>query len=309
MKRLFVFGCSYSAYSWPLWSDLLSCEYDEFHNWGLAGLGNRAICERLTECHLKHNFTSEDTVIVQWSTHLRNDFFHQAGQLTERVPGWKTAGSVFNYLNQPLYDRKWLETFFDEEAYFMHTLHFIHLAQNLLENTGATWRMTSIGEIRDLGTDIDLNPRYGEKTIFKKIENLFTKDKEKYFAYKVTPSLKAYDNAIWGKHKDKWVEPVGRWILTNFENPFYEFVDEDGNVWPDHHPKPSAHKEWLLKHMLPSLNITPKNIDRYNRITDAVDQLYKDNTQKVFIGFQRRLFLEKFDLPKWPNMIAGFTNF
>ncbi len=308
MKRLFVFGCSYTAYSWPTWADLLSCEYDYFENWGMAGLGNRAICERIAECHVKHKFTKSDTIIVQWSTHLRNDFFHQSGTLTERVPGWKTAGSVFNYLNQKIYDREWLETFFDEEAFFMHTLNQVLLTMHFLDSTGANWFMTSIGDLRELGLDIDVNSKYGEQSIFTKIRDRFSSEKEKYFGFRVTPGLKIYNNPIWIDKADKWVEPIGSWIIKNINDPFYQFIGDNGEEFTDHHPKTSAHKEWLVKFLIPRLGIDP-DTTRYERVIDRSNQLHLENTHNEKRSFEKLLFREKFDLPLWPNMIKGFITF
>ena len=56
-SRLFVFGCSFTMYEWPTYADFLGYEFDQFENWGFPGLGNRAIAERVAECHIKNNFT------------------------------------------------------------------------------------------------------------------------------------------------------------------------------------------------------------------------------------------------------------
>ena len=308
MKRLFVFGCSYTAYSWPTWADLLSCEYDVYENWATPGLGNRAIAERICECNVKHNFNENDTIIVQWSTHLRNDFFHQEGTLTERVPGWKTAGSIFNYLNQKIYDKQWLETFFDEEAFFMHTLNHILMTQILLESTGATWYMTSIGDVRELGTDILVESAYGEQSIFAKIKDMFAKQKQKHFAFKVTPALQIYNKPIWEDRANHWVEPIGSWIMKNRKDPFYEFKSETGEVFNDYHPRPEDHKEWLTKFLISKLNLEPST-DRYNKIVHRSNELHSTCARDTKRLFELALFREKFDLPKWPNMIKGFFKF
>lgn len=308
MRRLFVFGCSYTAYCWPSWADFLSCEFDVYENWGLAGIGNRAIAERVAECHAKHNFTKDDTIIVQWSTHIRNDFFHQEGLLTKRVPGWKTAGSVFNYLNAEIYDKEWLQTFFDEEAFFMHTLNHILMTQMLLENTGTNWYMTSIGDVRNLGTDIDINPVYGEQSIFTRIMDSFSHRKEKFFAYRVTPSLKIYNKPIWEDRADRWLEPIGSWIINNYKDRFYDFIGENEEEFTDYHPKPSRHRDWLLNFLIPKLDITA-DVTRYDQIADDCDLLYEkliNNTKK---DFEMALFHKKLDLPLWPNMIKGFITF
>lgn len=303
-KRLFVFGCSYTAYSWPMWSDLLSMHFDEFENWAIAGLGNRAIAERVAECNIKHSFGPNDVVIVQWSTHLRHDFFHQES-LPERVPGWKTAGSVFNYLNAEIYDRKWLETFFDEEAYIMHTLNNISLTQNLLENTGTKWLMTSIGDIRELGTDVRTISEYGEVSLFARIMDTIT-GKQKHFAYKVTPSLEVYNDPIWVKHADKWLPPMWTYILSKETDIFYSFIDEDKEEFIDHHPKTSKQIGWLTDTLLPKLNLEPKT-EEYIRIGNKADAMHidyaKSNTKK---DFEKALFVTDWQLPKWPNMIKGY---
>jgi hypothetical protein len=102
MKRFFAFGCSYTNYAWPTWANLLSTNYDEFYNWGLAGIGNRAIAERVAEANVKHQFTKDDLVIVQWSSHLRNDWWHKYS-CSDRPYQWKTSGSIFNYINEKIY--------------------------------------------------------------------------------------------------------------------------------------------------------------------------------------------------------------
>ena len=110
-RRLFTFGCSYTSYAWPSWANFLSLEFDFFENWGLAGIGNRAIAERVAECNARHHFTKDDTIIVQWTSHIRNDYYLNTE--SEGSPrGWKTRGSIFNYINGKVYDRRWVNTFF-----------------------------------------------------------------------------------------------------------------------------------------------------------------------------------------------------
>jgi hypothetical protein len=142
---------------------MLEFEYDHVENWAMAGLGNRAIAERIAECNARSRFTKDDIVIVQWSSHLRNDWWHQES-MPERTIGWKTYGSIFNYHNEKLYDKKWIDTFFYEPAYFMHTLNNISLVQGMLKAAGCQWYMTSMGDIREMGSDMRDKSGYGEKT-------------------------------------------------------------------------------------------------------------------------------------------------
>ena len=132
--------------------------------------------------------------------------------------------------------------------------------------------------------------------------------KEKYFAYRVTPSLKIYNDPIWTEHADHWVQPVGSWIIQNIKDPFYVFKDELGEPFIDHHPKPSSHLEWLVKFLIPKLGIDPQ-LERYKQISDQSDILQAKNINNEKKSFEKLLFREKFDLPAWPNMIKGFVTF
>lgn len=310
MKRLFVFGCSYTSYSWPGWADLLSTHFDYFENWGLAGIGNRAIAERVAECNIKNEFGPDDTVIVQWSTHLRNDFFHQEGTLTDRLPGWKTAGSIFNYLNSPIYDENWCRTFFDEEAYFMHTLNNITSTQNLLENTGVTWLMTSIGDIRELGTDLNYKVEYGESSIFSSLkEKLFGAPRK--FGFEISPGLEVYEEPIWGVHKARWLEPIWPYLIENHTSDmFFNFPDGVGKMFEDQHFKTAQQAKWLTEVVLPKLSLLP-NTDIYKDIATRVDEIFYSipNETRFKTTFEKKLFQEQFKLPRWPNMIKGYHYF
>lgn len=252
MRRVFTFGCSYTAYSWVSYVNFLELEYgkDNVENWGLSGLGNRAIAERISECHVKNKFTKDDLIIVQWSTHLRNDWFHQEPILGRRG-SWKTFGSIFNYHNVKLYDRRWLDTFFYEPAFFMHTLNNIILVQGLLESIGCEWYMTSIGDIRSLGNDMRDNSHYGEKTTIEQ----YAKGTGKKLAWDIIPDLEIYNKPIWENHKDHWLMPMELFCQTCPELT-YEFFDQDGVPFTDLHPSPMQHLLWIKQELKDKLNLS-----------------------------------------------------
>lgn len=307
-KRLFVFGCSLSVYSWPTWSTMMSTgDFDQVENWALAGLGNRAILERLIECNVKNKFTKNDIILIQWSTHLRNDFFHQEGLLLDRVAGWKTSGSIFNYKNVKIYDETWLKTFFDEEAFLYHTLNFIVAAQNLLENIGCVWFMTSIGDIRNLGNDLEVDDTYGENSIFKKISNLF--NQKEWPLYTLSPSLKIYDEEIWNKHQDKWITPILPFLKKNYKETLnYKFFNtEYQKFWTDEHPTPAAHLFWLENCFLTKTNISV-NKDICKKMCEETDKIY-NSSGFDFIVFEKKMYHLKFPKTVWPENILGFMQF
>ena len=60
MSRLFTFGCSFTATEhYPSWSAFLGLEFKHYENWGVSGIGCKAIAERVAECHSKNKFTKE----------------------------------------------------------------------------------------------------------------------------------------------------------------------------------------------------------------------------------------------------------
>ena len=310
-KRLFTFGCSLTRYIWPTWSTLLSfSDFNEVQNWGFPGIGNRAIAERIAECNVKHNFTENDTVIVQWSTHLRNDFFHQEGSLVDRHPGWKTGGSIFNYKNKKLYNNDWYFSFFDEEAYVYHSLNYIHLTQQLLTNTKSNWYMTGIGDLRNLGNDFYNPAVYGETSIFSSLKNIF--NSKEFPLYKKTPALKIYENIIWKKHEDRWIEPILSFLQTNITDKkelFYDFYDQEyQQVVTDFHPIPTAHYKWIDEKLKSKIDF---KIDDHAciQLCNKINEIFEALPVVPREVFELRLFKTRFDKIHWPEPTLGFITF
>lgn len=303
-RRLFTFGCSYTSYSWPTWSNLISVDFEEYHNWALSGIGNRAIAERVSEANVRYKFTPDDVVIVQWSSHLRNDFWHMYS-LPERTTKWKTSGSIFNYINEKLYNKKWIETFFFEPAYFMHTLNYISLTQGFLRSLGVTWYMTSIGDIRNMGADIRDNTGIGEKT------DLLTPDDANVdkVAWKKVPELEIYDKSIWEDHKDHWLTPLET-VAKQTPELTFSFIDTSTKTpkdFIDTHPSTRQHMLWVLQELTDKLNLSNATIDTMNEITNGVENLYRQ------FRYDKKLFeltlAKRVNLPDnlyWPTRFEGF---
>jgi len=305
MRRFFAFGCSYTSYSWPLWSNFLSLEYDEFYNWGLAGIGNRAIAERISEANNRHTFTKDDLIIVQWSSHLRNDWYHQIS-LPERRAGWKTAGSIFNYINSSLYDQKWVDTFFFEPAYLMHTLNNVSMTQGFLDSIGCEWYMTSIGDIRNLGEDLRDGPGYGEKPNEnrQKIESM-----GENFVWDLIPELKFYEKKIWTDNSNHWLMPIEKKAQQHLELTF-EFDDTvaPGGKFFDIHPSPYQSLLWLEQELKDKLNLSTQTLDAAKELAGAVHELHgkmRFNKEMFELALAKRAnfpdSVKKMVWPGWPN--------
>ena len=65
MNRLFTFGCSYTEFYWPTWSDCLSPYFNETYNYGKCGAGNSYIFNQLASIVASNKLTEKDTVIIQ----------------------------------------------------------------------------------------------------------------------------------------------------------------------------------------------------------------------------------------------------
>lgn len=304
-KRLFTFGCSFSRYDWPTWADLLAQDssFDKTYNWAAPGLGNRAIAERIAECHSKYNFTKDDTVIVQWSSHLRHDYHTFFEDEKDNAPsfGWKTKGSLFNMYNSERYGRRWYEVFFDEKSYVMHSLNAMIMAQGILTSTGATWLMTTIADFKKLGNDFlrfngDGEHVSGSKDLLKQY-----------------PEFDHYIETIWDNNKDNWIEPIGSFCwkdqvigngdhfdslqrmnhsaASDFEmngnlqsltdsTMIYKFRNDNPKTqasqphWWDPHPSTTGHSKFVSEIINSKLGFKKELNDKQQRIVSNVDKHY-----------------------------------
>ena len=104
-NRLFTFGCSYTEFIWKTWADIIADDLQiPFQNWGSAGTGNIAITSRILECDLKHKFTKDDLIIVNWSSWHRIDLVNQNRN-------WHNGGNAFN---NPMFPPKYLKKYWNQ---------------------------------------------------------------------------------------------------------------------------------------------------------------------------------------------------
>jgi hypothetical protein len=138
MSRLFTFGCSYTNYRWSTWADALAPEFDSFENWGQGGGGNHYIFNSVMEADQRHNFGANDTVIVCWSTFLRDDRYAQGR--------WHTIGGMFT---TPIYQTEYLKTHVDERGCVIRDFAYIKAVKVLLESKpDLNWRFLSLANLK-----------------------------------------------------------------------------------------------------------------------------------------------------------------
>lgn len=124
-KRFFSFGCSFTSYNWPTWSDLLSKEMPDcmYYNCGKPGAGNQFISYKVAEINQKYNFNKDDLVIILWSTFTREDKYIN--------DEWLTYGNIYN---NPLYDDRYIEKYVDEKGFIYRDLALMELVDGYLKN-------------------------------------------------------------------------------------------------------------------------------------------------------------------------------
>jgi len=270
MSRLFAFGCSYTSWNWPTWADFYAHNFNYYENWGHAGLGNRAIAERVAECNLKNNFTKDDTVIVQWSSYLRHDYMR-----FDKEETWQTKGSLFSYQNTETFNKDWHDKFFDEKAYFLSTLNSILLTAGLLKSTGCNFLFTSINKLETLGTDIPHQAGHGEN-----LRN--------------TPELaNAWDEYELQDYKyifdeDYWLEPIGLYAWYRKDYSWW-FTNKNNEKWIELHPSPIQHLNWVMDNLSHNLNQQQQYmIDSINNVkTDDYKETIKNITNLQLEGWDR----------------------
>ena len=144
MSRLFTFGCSFTNYRWSTWADCLAPEFDEFQNWGQSGGGNHYIFNSVMEADQRHHFDSNDTVVVCWSTFLRDDRY-----VDKR---WHTLGNMFNC---PIYDPVYLKTHVDERGCVIRDFAYIKAVKTLLESkSDLNWQFLGVDNLKSKDKDV-----------------------------------------------------------------------------------------------------------------------------------------------------------
>ena len=138
-SRIFCFGCSFTDFPWPTWATILQKDLDiPVYNWGLTGVGNRAIFSRMIQCDIKHKFTERDLIMVVWSSWTREDRYI-AGS-------WTQGGNVLSHL---YYDRNFITKYWDRENDIINNATSI-ISANKLFNIFLNGSIIKISDPRDV---------------------------------------------------------------------------------------------------------------------------------------------------------------
>lgn len=123
MSRLFTFGCSFTQYMWPTWANIIAFDRQvEIKNFAVAGMGNVGIMQRILEADLKYKFTSDDKIMIMWTSWSREDKV-----INNHYDG---KGSIFNHN----VSYKWLRDNWSMENDIIKNITAIHFINRLYGN-------------------------------------------------------------------------------------------------------------------------------------------------------------------------------
>lgn len=152
-NRLFTFGCSCTGYHYPTWADLVGSQFKEFYNLGLSGMGNRFIQQMVYEANHHKKFTPDDTVLVMFTSFLRNDVW-----LTDLK--WPSRGPVYLPNNTDIYNNWWMKNHWSLEWGLMDSWSSVNAVKQLLDSTGVKYKLLNSmplnGNLEEGTGDLDI---------------------------------------------------------------------------------------------------------------------------------------------------------
>lgn len=205
-KRFFAFGCSFTAYQWATWPEIVADSLGvEYHNLGMPGAGNELMFNRLMQADTLYDLNEDDLVMVCWTNICREDRFANGG--------WIAPGNIYS---QREYSEEFVNRYYaDPASAGLHDFAYIKAARTLLTARNCQWhflQMLDISRFHDQWTS--------EESDLGNLRDLFSTE-----AGNMLPSFYQllWDDDIEKKHRVER-ERYGRF---------------------DGHPSPAEHLEYL----------------------------------------------------------------
>ena len=129
-RRFFAFGCSYTYWCWPTWADLIGNDYEEYYNYGQHGAGNHYIFNTFMQADIKHKFSKDDLIIVQFSGITREDRYSE--------DGWQVKGTILNH------PKEFIKNYFDFRGFLIRDMAFIKAIVDALRNLRCEYYLLSM---------------------------------------------------------------------------------------------------------------------------------------------------------------------
>ena len=225
MNRFFAFGCSFTNNASTLtWADIIGCDFDVYQNWARGGAGNQFIFNSLIECNTRHKFTSDDTVIIMWTSVSREDRYVK--------DKWIGNGSVYN---GNLHSEEWVREFACERGYLIRDLASISAASDLLKVWGVNYKFLSILPI--------VNPNELKESIKNDDNNNDITNLYSDVIQEISPSVYEviFNSKNWNEKKSNF----GKFLADGVRDP---------------HPDPVEALEYVQR-IIPEVTISQETID------------------------------------------------
>ncbi len=234
--RFFAFGCSFTINnSRPTWADIVGNQFAEYQNWARGGSGNHYIFNSLVEAHQRNKFTSNDTVMIMWTSITREDRY------VERLGGWIGNGNIYW---QNVYDKDFVKEYACERGYLIRDLAFISAAKQLLDTWGVNYRMMSMIPIDSLEHISDKYLQYHDVTVvYKDVLDC------------ILPSV--YEVVFNNQHWQLKSSDFGAWI-------------NEASLIRDPHPDPKEALQYVTS-IFPNLPIKQSTVDWINTFKYGTD--------------------------------------
>lgn len=243
--KLLTFGCSYTNYYWPTWSDMLGYQFDDYQNWAISGLGNNAIMQRLNEAVTSTNLEKDDIVVVQFTDFNRLDL-HSIGILP--FGNWRAGGNIW----MKSVEEPWIKQTWNEDSYMYMNHNYISMAITLLNSLPCKWAVTSSVDV----------PRLLQSKDFvhnKKIYETWVEPIQNYADRVQSPPVNV-------EYRDK--DPIS-------------FFSKKRKIEQDKHPSMNVHANWVKENLVPALDLDiSKNEFLNHYLTNDeldVNMIEKDN--------------------------------
>jgi hypothetical protein len=204
-KRIFAFGCSFTAYKWPTWADIIAVETKaDYYNHAMAGMGNLGIMARVTEANARYKFNDTDLVMIMWTTFSREDRWVNGG--------WFAQGNAWN----SQYPKDWVKEYCDPTGHMIRDHAIISITNKLLQqsNCGTLLLRSVPFKYTDFGKVDDIE-------ITRTLSTLYQKEYDN-----MPMSLYDFMGRDWSR------DPV-------------TYINHDGQPHADPHPKPITYYDYL----------------------------------------------------------------
>jgi hypothetical protein len=222
LSALYTVGCSHTKYVWPTYADILGKSYDKHYNWGIPGIGNFAIMNRviaIVDC--MHPL---DELIIQWTYPNRFDYHREVKGPDGIRVGWYRGGNLAHDHDQV--QQAINRHAFCEESYLMLSENYIQLTKAYLAQHNIKYKM--LGSDFEVGKLPSLSIAQDFKIPFKKFlnvrpeSNTFQKETDQHYtpahhleylrqgSFKITKEMEQYvqqaEDVLDTLHDWKWIQ-------------------------------------------------------------------------------------------------------